>query len=56
MRILRKLSLHCRLMKFMLTGWNDFDFHMYTLAPENQETYQLTARPWGGVCAVPQFY
>ena len=38
-----------------VTGWNDFDFHMYTLAPENQETYQLTARPWGGVCAVPQF-
>ena len=28
---------------------------MYTLAPENQDTYQLTARPWGGVCAVPQF-
>lgn len=38
-----------------VTGWNDFDFHMYTLAPENQETYQLTARPWGGVCAIPQF-
>ena len=38
-----------------VTGWNDFDFHMYTLAPENQDTYQLTARPWGGVCAVPQF-
>lgn len=36
-------------------GWNDFDFHMYTLAPENQDTYQLTARPWGGVCAIPQF-
>ena len=38
-----------------VTGWNDFDFHMYTLAPENQDTYQLKARPWGGVCAVPQF-
>ncbi len=38
-----------------VTGWNDFDFHMYTLAPENQETYQLTERPWGGVCAIPQF-
>ncbi len=38
-----------------VTGWNDFDFHMYTLAPENQDTYQLTARPWGGVCAIPQF-
>ena len=20
-----------------VTGWNDFDFHMYTLAPENQD-------------------
>lgn len=38
-----------------VTGWNDFDFHMYTLAPENQDTYQITARPWGGVCAIPQF-
>ncbi len=38
-----------------VTGWNDFDFHMYTLAPENQDTYRLTARPWGGVCATPQF-
>lgn len=38
-----------------VTGWNDFDFHMYTLAPENQDTYQLTERPWGGVCAIPQF-
>lgn len=38
-----------------VTGWNDFDFHMYTLAPENQDTYLITARPWGGVCAIPQF-
>lgn len=38
-----------------VTGWNDFDFHMYTLAPENQDTYQFTERPWGGVCAIPQF-
>lgn len=38
-----------------VTGWNDFDFHMYTLAPEQQDTYKLTARPWGGVCATPQF-
>lgn len=38
-----------------VTDWNAFDFHMYTLAPENQETYQFTARPWGGVCAIPQF-
>jgi hypothetical protein len=28
---------------------------MYTLAPENQDTYQFTERPWGGVCAIPQF-
>ncbi len=38
-----------------VTDWNAFDFHMYTLAPENQDTYQLEARPWGGVCAIPQF-
>lgn len=28
---------------------------MYTLAAENQDTYQFTERPWGGVCAIPQF-
>lgn len=38
-----------------VTDWNAFDFHMYTLAPEQQETYQLSDRPWGGVCAAPQF-
>lgn len=38
-----------------VTDWNAFDFHMYTLAPEQQETYQLLHRPWGGVCAIPQF-
>ena len=38
-----------------VTDSNAFDFHMYTLAPENQDTYQLKARPWGGVCAIPQF-
>lgn len=35
--------------------WNAFDFHLYTLAPENQATYGFTDRPWGGVCAIPQF-
>lgn len=38
-----------------VTDWNGFDFHLYTLAPENQETYKFIDRPWGGVCAVPQF-
>ncbi|MDO4496795.1 MAG: RagB/SusD family nutrient uptake outer membrane protein [Bacteroidales bacterium] len=38
-----------------VTDWNAFDFHMYTLAPENQDTYQIKERPWGGVCAIPQF-
>lgn len=38
-----------------VTDWNAFDFHMYTLAPEQQETYKLLHRPWGGVCAAPQF-
>lgn len=35
--------------------WNAFDFHMYTLQPENQATYNFQATPWGGVCAIPQF-
>ncbi|NMA73718.1 MAG: RagB/SusD family nutrient uptake outer membrane protein [Bacteroidales bacterium] len=38
-----------------VTDWNAFDFHMYTLAPENQVTYKISDRPWGGVCAIPQF-
>lgn len=38
-----------------VTDWNAFDFHLYTLAPESQATYGFTARPWGGVCAIPQF-
>lgn len=38
-----------------VTGWNDFDYHLYTLAPESQATYGFTDRPWGGVCAIPQF-
>lgn len=29
-----------------VTGWNDFDFHMYTLAAENQDTYQFTKKCW----------
>jgi hypothetical protein len=28
---------------------------MYTLASESQKTYNFTATPWGGVCAIPQF-
>lgn len=35
--------------------WNAFDFHMYTLASDNQRTYQFTNSPWGGVGATPQF-
>lgn len=35
-------------------GGNDFDFHINTLAPENQDTYQFVVRPTGGVCAIPQ--
>lgn len=38
-----------------VTDWNAFDFHMYTLAPENQVTYKISDRPWGGVCVIPQF-
>lgn len=35
--------------------WNAFDYHMYTLQPENQATYNFQATPWGGVCAIPQY-
>ncbi|WP_461639378.1 RagB/SusD family nutrient uptake outer membrane protein [Labilibaculum euxinus] len=35
--------------------WNAFDFHLNTLASENQKTYNFTNAPWGGVCAIPQF-
>lgn len=38
-----------------VTNWNAFDFHMYTLAPESQQTYNFLNVPWGGVCAIPQF-
>jgi len=38
-----------------VTDWNAFDFHLYTLAPEQQATYNFLHRPWGGVCATPQF-
>ncbi len=37
------------------TESNSFDLHMQTLQPGNQETYQLTAAPWGGIAAIPQF-
>lgn len=37
------------------TNWNTFDFHMYSLHPANQQTYQLTEQPWNGSCAIPQF-
>lgn len=35
--------------------WNAFDFHLYSLASENQLTYNFTNVPWGGVCVTPQF-
>ncbi|MBL4561622.1 MAG: RagB/SusD family nutrient uptake outer membrane protein [Labilibaculum sp.] len=38
-----------------VTDWNAFDFHLYTLASENQATYNFTNVPWGGVCVIPQF-
>jgi starch-binding outer membrane protein, SusD/RagB family len=37
------------------SDWNQFDIHMQTLQPANQATYELTATPWGGMCAIPQF-
>jgi hypothetical protein len=38
-----------------VTDWNAFDFHLFTLASENQKTYNFTNVPWGGVCVIPQF-
>lgn len=38
-----------------VTNWNAFDFHMYTLQPANQSTYNFQATPWGGVCCIPQY-
>lgn len=38
-----------------VTDWNAFDFHLYTLASESQQTYNFTNTPWGGVCVIPQF-
>ncbi len=35
--------------------WNAFDYHMYSLQPENQATYNFQATPWGGVCVMPQY-
>ncbi|MFQ7113813.1 RagB/SusD family nutrient uptake outer membrane protein [Hallella bergensis] len=35
--------------------WNAFDFHMYSLQPENQATYNFQATPWGGACVIPQY-
>ncbi len=38
-----------------ITDWNAFDFHMYSLQPENQATYNFKATPWGGACVLPQY-
>ncbi len=38
-----------------VTEWNAFDFHMQTLQPGNQATYNFQSTPWGGICAIPQF-
>lgn len=38
-----------------VTDWNAFDYHLNTLAPESQRTYNFTNVPWGGICAIPQF-
>jgi hypothetical protein len=34
-------------------GW--LHWHMKTLHPLNQKTYNLQEEPWGGNCAIPQF-
>ncbi|HYQ57850.1 MAG TPA: RagB/SusD family nutrient uptake outer membrane protein [Draconibacterium sp.] len=37
------------------TAWNQFDIHMQTCQPSMQKKYKLQAKPWGGMCAIPQF-
>jgi hypothetical protein len=38
-----------------VTDWNAFDFHLYTLQPASQATYNFQSAPWGGVCCIPQY-
>lgn len=38
-----------------VTDWNAFDFHLYSLQPTNQATYNFQSSPWGGVCCIPQY-
>ena len=38
-----------------VTDWNAFDYHLYSLQPANQQTYNFESAPWGGVCAIPQY-
>lgn len=38
-----------------VTDWNAFDFHLYTLEPISQKTYNFQSAPWGGVCCIPQY-
>lgn len=35
------------------SGWHHF--HLKTLHPSSQSTYDLGTQPWGGSCGVPQF-
>lgn len=38
-----------------IDDWNAFDYHLYTLEPVSQKTYNFQSAPWGGVCAIPQY-
>ncbi|MCE5331176.1 MAG: RagB/SusD family nutrient uptake outer membrane protein [Bacteroidales bacterium] len=38
-----------------VTDWDAFDFHMRSLQPENQATYNFQSTPWGGNCCIPQY-
>lgn len=38
-----------------VTDWNGFDYHMYSLQPENQATFNFKETPWGGACVIPQY-
>lgn len=38
-----------------VADWNAFDFHLISLAPESQRTFNFKNVPWGGICAIPQF-
>ncbi|MDR2388327.1 MAG: RagB/SusD family nutrient uptake outer membrane protein [Tannerellaceae bacterium] len=51
----REIILGLAIDETYVTDWNAFDFHLYTLQPSSQATYNFQSAPWGGVCCIPQY-